>query len=114
MTPARARPLADLNPEWIPRTKGVREGVGLAFTCPIHKDHQVVFYFRRPLDNGAPQPLTPLVDVEDYESSGCGPDFDDLTLLRGDGTSDALTAGCGAQFWVIGGEVLTRPPRRPR
>lgn len=87
----------------------MREKMGLSFTCPIHKDHPVAFYFRHPLDNEAPQPLTPLVEVEDFLSGGMEPDFEDITLYYREGDTGPLVAACGAMFWVIGGEVLLRP-----
>ena len=111
--PGRARPLADFEPHWLP-VKSVREKMGLGFTCPLHKDHPVAFYFRHPLDGEGPQPLTPLVEVEDFYDSYDGtPSFGEITLYYRDGDIGPLVASCGAMFWVIGGEVLIRP-RKPK
>lgn len=114
--PGRPRPLADFAPYWLPVERGSkREKMGLGFLCPIHRDHPVVFYFRHPLDGEAAQPLTPLVEVEDYLDSYDGTEsFGEITMYYRDGDIGPLVAPCGAQFWVIGGEVLTRPKRRPR
>ena len=108
--PGKPRPLADFEPYWLPRERGhVRDKIGLGFTCPVHKDHPVVFYFRHPLDGEAPQPLTPLVEVEDFMDSEDGTEsFNEVTLYYRDGDVGPLVGGCGAMFWVIGGEVWTR------
>ena len=112
MSPGRARPLADYGPHWLPKA-GAREKMGMALTCPIHKDHQVSFYFRHPMDGEAPQPLTPLVEVEDFLGAYDGKEsFDDITLYFRAGDEGPLVAPCGATFWIIGGEVLMRPRRK--
>ena len=106
--PGKTRPLAEFSPYWLPREPGLREKVGVGFTCPIHKDHPVAFYFRHPLDGEAPQPLTVLVEVEDFLADGIEPSFDDLTLYHWEGDNGPLVAGCGAKFWLIGGDVIIR------
>ena len=83
----------------------------MGFTCPVHKDHPVVFYFRHPLDGEKAQELTPLVEVEDFLSGGMEPDFEDMTLYYSEGDSGPLVAGCGAMFWLIGGEIIIRRMR---
>ena len=110
--PGRVRPLADFDPYWIP-LKGTREKMGMGFTCPVHKDHPVTFYFRHPLDGEEAQPLTPLVEVEDFFGAYDGREsFEDITLYFRDGDAGPLVAPCGAMFWVTGGEVIVRRQKR--
>jgi hypothetical protein len=106
--PGRPRPLADFAPYWLPAEKGVRENVGLGFTCPVHKDHPVAFYFRHPLDGSAPQPLTRLYEVEGFLDGSDVPSFDDITVCAWFGDERPLVASCGAAFWLIGGEVFLK------
>lgn len=107
--PGRAKPLSDFAPYWLPREPGnSRQKMGVGFTCPIHADHPVAFWFRHPLDGESAQTLTPLVEVEDFLGEGVSETFDDITLYYREGDVGPLVAPCGAMFWVIGGEVLTR------
>jgi hypothetical protein len=103
--------LAEFDPYWLPRESGLREKVGIGFTCPVHKDHPVAFYFRHPLDGEPAQPLTPLVEAEDFLAEGVIETFEDLTLYYQVGDTSPLVAGCGAMFWVIGGEVIVKRKR---